>query len=107
MCEYFYNFSPKRQCFPASAYLLRSLNPFDQYIARGPTRFLPLLKKAFAGGLLRLDRLRLTLGVRDGALAAGKPGEARGGRSIFYLYGSNIELNSQAGFAQRSDRKDR
>ena len=37
-----------------------------------------LRKMAFAGGLLRLERLRLTLGVRDGALAAGKPGEAGG-----------------------------
>ena len=44
----------------------------------GPTRFLPLLKRAFAGGLLRLERSRLTLGVRDGALAAGKPDEASG-----------------------------
>jgi hypothetical protein len=37
-----------------------------------------LRKRVFAGGLLRLERLRLTLGVRDGALAAGKPGEAGG-----------------------------
>src|SRR5262245_29664101 len=33
---------------------------------------------AFAGGLLRPDRFRLTLGVRDGALTAGKPSEAGG-----------------------------
>src|SRR5262245_24158628 len=31
---------------------------------------------AFAGGLLRRERLRLTLGIRDGGLAARKPGEA-------------------------------
>jgi hypothetical protein len=39
---------------------------------------LRLLKRAFAGGLLRLERLRLTFGVGDGALAAGKPGKASG-----------------------------
>jgi hypothetical protein len=37
-----------------------------------------LRKRAFAGGLLRRERLRLTLGVRDGALATGEPGEAGG-----------------------------
>ena len=39
---------------------------------------MPLLKRAFAGGLLRRERLRLALGVGGGALAAGKPGKARG-----------------------------
>src|SRR5262249_12827370 len=40
----------------------------------GPT--VRLRKIAFAGGLLRRERLRLTLGLHDGALAARKPGEA-------------------------------
>src|SRR5438309_12065850 len=37
-----------------------------------------LRKRAFACGLLRRDRSRLTFGVRDGAAAAGKPNDAGG-----------------------------
>src|SRR5215831_16794114 len=37
-----------------------------------------LLKRAFACGLLRREGSRLTFGVRDGAAAAGKPGDASG-----------------------------
>src|SRR5262249_56753218 len=50
--------------------LLRSHNPINILV--------PLLKMAFAGGLLRFERSCLTLGVRDGGLAARKPGEACG-----------------------------
>ena len=37
---------------------------------------LRLRKRAFACGLLRRERSRFALGVRDGAFAAGKPGNA-------------------------------
>jgi hypothetical protein len=58
------------------SFFLRLLN--GQWLSHYQPHAAVLRKRVFAGGLLRRKRLRLTLGVRDGALAAGKPGEAGG-----------------------------
>src|SRR5262249_56618637 len=57
-------------------YSVRSTGSINTWGGSDP--FLLFLKRAFAGGFLRLECLRLTLGIRDGAFAARKPGEACG-----------------------------
>ena len=66
-----------------------------------------LRRRAFAGRLVRRERLRLTLGVRDGAFAAGKPGDASGEHDAEEHYGCCEAESDTLNEVAVGNRKDR